>query len=72
MANGCFGARTEAVDYTVSERKLLLTSGLRVMRDETMVQFRDYRVPPAGTAAAAGAGVAAAPATQQAANRQFR
>ena len=26
LANGCFGARTDAVFYTVSERKLLLTS----------------------------------------------
>lgn len=58
MANGCFGARTDAVDYTVSERKLLLTSGLRVLRDETMVEFRDYRVPTA--------------VAQQTANRQFR
>ncbi|MDP9166882.1 MAG: hypothetical protein M3O32_12610 [Actinomycetota bacterium] len=72
MADGCFGARTEAVDYTVSERKLLLTSGLRVMRDETMVQFRDYRVPPAATTGATGAAVPVAPATQQAANRLFR
>ena len=44
LANGCFGARTDAVDYTVSQRKLLLTAGLRVLRDETMVEFKDYRV----------------------------
>lgn len=44
MANGCFGASSDAVDYTVSERKLLLTNGLRVMRDETMTEFLDYRV----------------------------
>lgn len=44
MANGCFGASSDAVDYTVSERKLLLTNGLRVLRDETMTEFLDYRV----------------------------
>lgn len=44
MANGCFGASSDAVDYTVSERKLLLTNGLRVLRDETMAEFLDYRV----------------------------
>ena len=43
MANGCFGARTEAVFYTVSDRKLLLTSGSRIIRDEAMVEFKDYR-----------------------------
>jgi hypothetical protein len=45
MANGCFGARTEQVAYTVSEKKLLLTAGLRVIRDEPMLEFRDFRVP---------------------------
>jgi hypothetical protein len=45
LANGCFGAHTEQVVYTVSERKLLLTSGLRIMRDEAMVEFKDYRNP---------------------------
>ena len=45
MSNGCFGARSDAVDYTVSERKLLLTAGLRVLRDEPMTDFVDYRVP---------------------------
>jgi hypothetical protein len=44
LANGCFGARTDQVSYTVSERKLLLTSGVRVIRDEAMVAFKDYRV----------------------------
>jgi hypothetical protein len=44
LANGCFGARTDQVSYTVSERKLLLTSGARVIRDEAMVAFKDYRV----------------------------
>jgi len=43
LANGCFGARTDAVFYTVSERKLLLTSGIRIIRDEAMVEFKDYR-----------------------------
>jgi hypothetical protein len=51
MANGCFGARTEQVAYTVSEQKLLLTAGLRVIRDEPMLEFRDYRVPVAPVAA---------------------
>jgi hypothetical protein len=45
LANGCFGARTEQVSYTVSERKLLLTSGIRIIRDEAMVEFKDYRTP---------------------------
>jgi hypothetical protein len=45
QANGCFGARTEQVIYTVSERKLLLTSGIRIIRDEAMVEFKDYRAP---------------------------
>lgn len=43
LANGCFGARTDQIYYTVSERKLLLTSGARVVRDETMLEFKDYR-----------------------------
>jgi hypothetical protein len=43
LANGCFGARTDAVFYTVSERKLLLTSEIRIIRDEAMVEFKDYR-----------------------------
>jgi hypothetical protein len=47
MANGCFGARSEQVLYTVSERKLLLTSGIRILRDEAMVEFKDYRLPAA-------------------------
>lgn len=45
LANGCFGARTDQVFYTVSERKLLLTSGIRIMRDEAMVEFKDFRTP---------------------------
>ena len=49
MSNGCFGARSDAVDYTVSERKLLLTAGLRVLRDETMTEFVDYRVAAAAS-----------------------
>ena len=48
LANGCFGAHTEQVVYTVSEHKLLLTSGLRIMRDEAMVEFKDYRKPAVG------------------------
>jgi hypothetical protein len=48
LANGCFGAHTEQVVYTVSERKLLLTSGMRIMRDEAMVEFKDYRAPNVG------------------------
>jgi hypothetical protein len=47
LANGCFGARTEQVLYTVSERKLLLTAGIRILRDEAMVEFKDYRLPAA-------------------------
>ncbi len=47
LANGCFGAHTDVVVYTVSERKLLLTSGIRIVRDETMLGFRDYRTPEA-------------------------
>jgi hypothetical protein len=43
LANGCFGVRGDNVYYTVSERKLLLTSGLRVLRDEAMVEFKDFR-----------------------------
>ncbi|MDT5236600.1 MAG: hypothetical protein QOF47_2587, partial [Mycobacterium sp.] len=45
LANGCFGAHTEQVVYTVSEHKLLLTSGIRIMRDEAMVEFKDFRTP---------------------------
>lgn len=45
MANGCFGARTEQIAYTVSKNKLLLTAGLRVVRDEVMLEFKDFRVP---------------------------
>ena len=48
LANGCFGAHTEQVVYTVSERKLLLTSGMRIMRDEAMVEFKDFRNPAVG------------------------
>jgi hypothetical protein len=58
MSNGCFGARSDAVDYTVSQRKLLLTAGLRVLRDEPMTDFVDYRVPTV--------------VAQQTANRQIR
>jgi hypothetical protein len=60
LSNGCFGAHTDAVDYTVSENKLLLTAGPRVLRDETMVEFKDYRIP------------SEAPVAQQTANHQFR
>jgi len=48
LANGCFGAHTEQVVYTFSERKLLLTSGMRIMRDEAMIEFKDYRNPAVG------------------------
>jgi hypothetical protein len=48
LANGCFGAHTEQVVYTVSAHKLLLTSGMRIMRDEAMVEFKDYRTPSVG------------------------
>lgn len=47
MTNGCFGVRGDGVDYTVSPRKLLLTSGLRIVRDEPMRQFVDLRPPDA-------------------------
>jgi hypothetical protein len=60
LSGGCFGAHTDAIDYTVSERKLLLVAGLRIVRDETMVEFRDYRTS------------SAAPLTQQTANQQVR
>ena len=46
LSDGCFGARGDAIDYTVSSRKLLLTRGPRVVRDETMVDSRDYRTAP--------------------------
>ncbi|MEU0495495.1 hypothetical protein [Mycobacterium sp. NPDC006124] len=45
LSNGCFGAHSDAVDYTVSARKLLLTAGVRVLRDEPMTDFVDYREP---------------------------
>lgn len=45
LANGCFGAHTEQVVYTVSQNKLLLTAGIRIMRDEAMIEFKDYRTP---------------------------
>jgi hypothetical protein len=45
LQNGCFGVRTEDVNYTVSDKKLLLTSGLRIVRDEVMLQFKDFRQP---------------------------
>lgn len=48
LANGCFGAHTEQVVYTVSARKLLLTAGMRIMRDEAMLEFKDYRTPNVG------------------------
>jgi hypothetical protein len=60
LANGCFGARTEQIFYTVSERKLLLTAGSRIVRDEAMVEFRDYRAPEA------------APVSQRAPVQRFR
>jgi hypothetical protein len=47
LANGCFGASTDTVSYTVSEHKLLLMSGIRIIRDEVMLGFRDYRAPAA-------------------------
>ena len=45
LTNGCFGVRGDNVYYTVSERKLLLTSGRRVLRDEVMLEFKDFREP---------------------------
>jgi hypothetical protein len=45
LANGCFGVHGDGVDYTVSPNKLLLTAGMRIIRDETMLQFEDRRVP---------------------------
>jgi hypothetical protein len=63
LSGGCFGARTDTIDFTISERKLLLVSGLRIVRDETMVEFRDYRTASAD---------AAAPLTQQAGNQRSR
>ena len=51
LSNGCFGARSDAVYYTVSDRKLLLTAGVRVLRDEPMIESRDYRAPGPATAA---------------------
>lgn len=42
LGNGCFGASTEDISYTVSDRKLLLTAGLRVVRDEPMLEFKDF------------------------------
>lgn len=47
LQNGCFGVRTDDVNYTVSDKKLLLTSGLRIVRDEAMLQFKDFRQPEA-------------------------
>ncbi|MCP9276743.1 hypothetical protein [Mycolicibacterium arenosum] len=42
LGNGCFGASTKDITYTVSERKLLLTAKLRVVRDEAMLEFTDF------------------------------
>jgi hypothetical protein len=47
LENACFGVRTDNVDYTVSDRKLLGTSGMRVIRDEVMLQFENLREPEA-------------------------
>jgi hypothetical protein len=60
LSDGCFGAHTNAIDYTVSDRKLLLTVGPRVLRDEAMVDVKDYRTP------------STTPLVQQAANQQIR
>lgn len=60
MSDGCFGAHANTVDFTVSAQKLLLTSGVRVLRDEPMIDVKDYRTP------------SATPAIQQAAVRQSR
>ncbi|BBZ27002.1 hypothetical protein MMAD_12970 [Mycolicibacterium madagascariense] len=59
LSDGCFGARADAIDYTVSSRALLLTRGPRVVRDETMVDSRDYRTDPS------------TPVVQQAADRRL-
>jgi hypothetical protein len=45
LQNGCFGVRNDDVNFTVSDKKLLLTSGLRIIRDEAMLQFEDFREP---------------------------
>lgn len=45
LSNGCFGASTKDITYTVSERKLLLTAGLRVVRDEVMLEVADFTEP---------------------------
>lgn len=42
LGNGCFGASTPDITYTVSERKLLLTAKLRVVRDESMLESTDF------------------------------
>ena len=44
-ANGSFRARKEKITYTISEHKLLLTTGVRVVRDEAMLDFKDFREP---------------------------
>lgn len=60
LFNGCFGARSDAINFTVSEHKLLLTAGLRVLRDEPMLEYRDDRIPTL------------APTARQTVNQQFR
>jgi hypothetical protein len=45
LGNGCFGASTPDITYTVSSRKLLLTAKLRVVRDEAMLDVKDFTVP---------------------------
>ena len=50
MANDCYRVRGDGVDYTVSPHKLLLTAGMRIVRDETMLQYSDLRPKDAETA----------------------
>ena len=42
------GTGPDLVQPPTYERKLLLTSGIRIMRDEAMVEFKDYRAPNVG------------------------
>jgi len=42
LGNGWFGANTPDITYTVSQNKLLLTAGARIVRDEAMLEFKDF------------------------------
>ena len=50
LGNGCFGASTKDITYTVSERKLLLTAGARIVRDEVMLESEDFTEAPVNKA----------------------